>query len=205
MHHSEELNPENNRAIDAGEEKREYKIGPGKRVVMTKNCLHCGSPYFPRNKRQKYCSDSCRVMGCYKRNGYKYKSGRYEKENEFNLEPLKLDRTNQSFLPEAPQPKGFDWDNFKESAAASASVEATKYLLHDRPLMKKIDKLLEMVDSSKLQNGIQYLGIHLRDGKAVSLFRDKQGCVLKNEADGKWFRMVSRNPPKWEQVRSPFR
>jgi hypothetical protein len=203
MYYSEELTPEMARAIQAREERREYKTGPGSRIVLARVCNHCDSQYFPRRKNQKYCCNSCRVMACYKRKGYKYKSGRYEKDDLTNL-PQKQNPIPVPLIPEVSQPKGFDWGNFKESAAASASVETAKYFLHDRPLMQKIDKLLRAVEGKNFQGDIKYLGVQHNNGKPISIFQDSQGFTIVNDVGGRWFKMISRIPVKWVAIPNPL-
>ena len=126
MYYAEKITPEIIRELQAGEERREYKTGPGNRIVLARGCQHCSSQYFPSRKNQKYCSNSCRVMACYKRNNYKYQSGRYVKQKDPQL-PAKQSNTNQepATIPE-PKNTGFDWQQFQSSALASASVETLK-------------------------------------------------------------------------------
>jgi hypothetical protein len=45
--------------------------------MIHKECQHCSEEFERKRKNQKYCGASCRVMACYQRNTYKYKSGSY--------------------------------------------------------------------------------------------------------------------------------
>ncbi len=36
---------------------------------FTKNCLHCGNPFESCRSTKKYCSDTCKLLAYYKRNG----------------------------------------------------------------------------------------------------------------------------------------
>lgn len=44
-----------------------------------KNCKHCFKPFQSRRSNHVYCTTSCKTKASYKRNGYKYVSGHYEK------------------------------------------------------------------------------------------------------------------------------
>lgn len=47
---------------------------------MTKTCPNCQEQFEARRKNHKYCTTSCKTMASFKRNKYKYQSGRYIKD-----------------------------------------------------------------------------------------------------------------------------
>ena len=47
--------------------------------MITKNCTHCGTQFEAKRSNAKYCRQSCRTIASYKRNGYVYRQGHYEK------------------------------------------------------------------------------------------------------------------------------
>jgi hypothetical protein len=117
---------------------------------------------------------------------------------------VKLNPVPAPILSEPPQPKGFDWKNFGESAVASAAVQTLKYVVHDQPLEQRIDKLVNAVEGGRLSGNIKYIGVKLKGGKPVSIFKDGQGFTIINDAEGRWFNMISRNPVRWQSIASPF-
>ena len=50
--------------------------------MITKNCAHCGAEFEAKRSNAKYCKQSCRTSASYKRNGYVYRQGHYEKPGE---------------------------------------------------------------------------------------------------------------------------
>lgn len=50
--------------------------------MITKNCAHCGTEFEAQRSNAKYCRQSCRTSASYKRNGYVYRQGHYEKPGE---------------------------------------------------------------------------------------------------------------------------
>ena len=48
------------------------------------NCKHCNEEFIKTRKDKVYCCPSCVTMACYKRNNYKYVSGKYVKEGTLN-------------------------------------------------------------------------------------------------------------------------
>lgn len=201
MYYTEKITPEILRKLQSEEGRREFKTGPDNRIVIARVCHHCSSQYFPRRKNQKYCSTSCRVMACYKRNGYSYKSGRYEKSVK-DKESAIVNQT-QTEPNDLGKKKKFDWKNYQEAALANASIEGLKYIFHDRALMNKVDKLLQLVSGS-LPNNVKYVGVELLDGKPVGVFRDPQNALLINDQAGNWFKVVSENPVRLTSIQSPF-
>lgn len=51
-----------------------------------KHCKHCNNRFEARRRNQLYCCQSCKTLASYKRNGYKYVSGHYEKSPDSNKE-----------------------------------------------------------------------------------------------------------------------
>ena len=51
---------------------------------MRGNCKHCYEEFEQRRRNHLYCTQSCKTMASYKRNNYKYVSGRYEIANNSN-------------------------------------------------------------------------------------------------------------------------
>jgi hypothetical protein len=205
MYHSEKISPEIIRKLTENEDRGDlYKIGAGSRIVRARQCDHCGESYYPRRKNQKYCSGSCRVLACYKRKNYKYKSGRYQKDEEKSLAPVQA--IIPSIIPTTEKPKpSFDWSNFGESAAASATVETAKYLIHDKPMMDKIDKMLNILSGKNLGGNLKYKGVQMLNGNPIGLFQDDHGFTVINTHDGRWFKIVSNNPMKLQAMTSPFK
>lgn len=143
-------------------------------------------------------------MACYKRKNYKYKSGRYQKDNEKSLAPLQANPP--TIIPTTEEPKpSWDWSNFGESAAASAAIETTKYMIHDKPLMDKVDKMLNILSGKNLGGNLKYKGVQMLNGKPIGLFLDEKGFTVINTHDGRWFKIVSNNPTKLQAMASPFK
>jgi len=53
-------------------------------MIITKKCKHCSLIFESRRSNHVYCSASCKTKASYKRNNYKYVSGHYQKQNEFD-------------------------------------------------------------------------------------------------------------------------
>jgi hypothetical protein len=47
--------------------------------MISKTCNHCGTEFQAQRTNAKYCKQSCRTSASYKRNGYIYRQGHYEK------------------------------------------------------------------------------------------------------------------------------
>lgn len=62
--------------------------------MITKNCAHCGTEFQAQRSNAKYCRQSCRTNASYKRNGYIYRQGHYEKPGE---------KKEQGFSKAAPE------------------------------------------------------------------------------------------------------
>ena len=64
-------------------------------MKSTKNCKHCSQIFEPRRTNHVYCTTSCKTKASYKRNGYKYVSGHYQKEQLIEIDPEnKMANTN---------------------------------------------------------------------------------------------------------------
>jgi len=194
MYHSERITPEMLRSIQAGEEQRPYKTN-GSRIVFAKQCIFCEAYFWPRRKDHKYCSGSCRVKACQKRKGYTYQQGRYQK-------PKVIEQSMQEkTLPSSK----FDWKHVGETAVGTAAVEGFKYLTHDRTVMKKLNQIIDLLES-RVQtktpvstSPLVFLGLHKLGYGTVALFHDsKSGGYLACEESGRWMKQVSRNPERWE-------
>ena len=55
------------------------------KLIKRKICPHCHEIFEAKRKNHLYCSNSCRVMACYRRKGYVYQSGHYIKESSAPL------------------------------------------------------------------------------------------------------------------------
>ncbi|WP_053976598.1 hypothetical protein [Mangrovimonas xylaniphaga] len=53
---------------------------------ILKHCKHCHVEFRARRRNQIYCCQSCKTLASYKRNGYKYVSGHYQKSPDQNKE-----------------------------------------------------------------------------------------------------------------------
>ena len=58
--------------------------------MITKNCAHCGTEFQAQRSNAKYCRQSCRTIASYKRNGYVYRQGHYEKSAEKKEQALSI-------------------------------------------------------------------------------------------------------------------
>ena len=201
MNHSEE-NPS---GLDANLKTRSvFVTASSKDAVAAKSCEHCSDSFHPRRRNQKYCSNSCRVMACYQRKDYHYQSGRYVKSDQQTALQTK-EETLSSLVPKEENPSdSFSLKRTGEAALGSAAVETAKYFIHDKPMMKKIDKILSTVSKEPYSKGIQYVGLQKIEGKVVSIFKSAQNSIYLNDQSGKWFKLVSRHPARWQQIKSPL-
>lgn len=187
MYGSEKLDENIARRIISGQDTREYKVGPHNRIVFAQYCQHCNEQFFPKRRNHKYCSSSCRALACYKRKNYKYQSGRYVKPSH---EMGKIGETDTPLI----SPNTFDWQNFKESALASAATETAKYLLHDRHVLheikevsKKLDHLTSTTVIDKRRN-LQYVGLKTIGNSVCSVFKDlSTQSILINDPQNNWY------------------
>jgi len=58
-------------------------------------CKHCNEQFKPRRRNHLYCTLSCKTMASYKRNNYKYVSGRYEKDGTSNKHEEVFENNNK--------------------------------------------------------------------------------------------------------------
>ncbi len=204
MYYSEEITPEIIRRLTKNEDTGDlYKIGTGNRIVVARKCSHCANPFYPNRKNQRYCSSSCRVMACYQRNRYRYKSGRYTKSSE-HVQLKQDEKANGELIPMKDVVQDpFSLKRSGEAALGAAAVEAAKYFIHDKPMMDKIDRILSQVSGNTFSNGIRYVGIQSIGGRPVSVFKDTHNMTIVNDQTGKWFKLLTSNPPKWQEIKSP--
>jgi hypothetical protein len=112
-------------------------------MKTAKICKHCDEYFESRRSNHIYCSGSCKTKASYKRNGYKYVSGHYEKDalvpkvegsslpaNMDVIESIKLLETKIESIEKTPKIDGASISNSAiGSAAADATVFAMKKLL----------------------------------------------------------------------------
>jgi len=202
MYHSQELTRNVIREIQENEDRRAYKLGPDHRIVFSRRCAHCGSEFYPRRVNHKFCSASCRVMACYKRKGYKYKSGHYVKNVAIPKEKI----TSLEDVEKQSKPRTeFNWNNTLESAVAMGAVETVKYLTHDQKVMNILKSIKQTIEG-KANNfgGMKYRGIMNIDNYSYAVFQDKNGYCLLNDASGNWYRQNASNANQWQKVLAPF-
>ncbi len=136
------------------EDKTPCKTGPHHRIVPAQTCPECGSYFFARRKNQKYCSGSCRVMACNKRNNYIYKNGSYKKPQngsqgnaigeitEKQLEKFKLEILSGT-------KKTIGLAGIGESGIAVGIFEILRYLIIDRSNEQKLNEIISLLKSQK--------------------------------------------------------
>jgi hypothetical protein len=106
------------------------KNGYKPRPLVEKTCKHCKTDYMSKDLRQVYCSSSCRVLACYKRNDYEYHS-RY-----------------------APKPKtGKLFKDIATVAAGSLAADAAKHI-GKKAIGFQSDELKML---SEIKNNMQYI------------------------------------------------
>ncbi|WP_111682189.1 hypothetical protein [Winogradskyella tangerina] len=117
-------------------------------MEKTRFCKHCKQQFVQRRSNHLYCNASCRTKASYKRNGYKYISGHYEKSELSNTENLP-ELTNiddlilvvqslEKRIEELNNRKGVGTNSLGEAAlgtiAADAGVYAAKKLFAPKSL-----------------------------------------------------------------------
>ena len=77
---------------------------------MKANCKHCSKEFNQRRDNHVYCKPGCKTMASYKRNGYKYISGRYQKapivepiEESITLTDNKIEKMFKALTKEIKQ------------------------------------------------------------------------------------------------------
>tara|TARA_R110000850_G_scaffold109803_3_gene222923 strand:- start:144 stop:578 length:435 start_codon:yes stop_codon:yes gene_type:complete len=103
-----------------------------------KNCKHCYESFESRRSNHVYCTLSCKTKASYKRNGYKYVTGHYKKEeialavpeNELPVSKELLDafkalETKIETISSKPEINGSSISN---AAFGSAAADATVYI-----------------------------------------------------------------------------
>lgn len=66
-------------------------------LVMEKNCIYCGTHFTSKRKSRKYCSDNCKQMAYFKRNGLIF-SGNSETVNVKYERPVTIKTENIKYL-----------------------------------------------------------------------------------------------------------
>ena len=89
--------------------------------MITKNCAHCGKGFEAQRSNAKYCRQSCRTSASYKRNGYVYKQGHYEKPGEKNSQALSKAAPG---LPVHPGMNGLDSGRAKDDISIGGAAES---------------------------------------------------------------------------------
>jgi hypothetical protein len=135
---SEKLSNDLMKRIALGEDTRPYKYS-GSRIVFAEKCKYCGSDFYPRRKDQVYCSQSCRVQYCYKKNNYQYRDGSYKKEESNYLTVQSLKGVDK---PQVIEDKndGIKLNRTIETALGAASYDIAKNLFtkdENKPLKVK--------------------------------------------------------------------
>lgn len=203
MYYSEEITPEIVRRLTENEDRGEfYKVGAGNRIVIARQCNHCGERYYPRRKNQKYCSSSCRVMACYRRNKYTYKSGRYQKGNTANRE---LSVNSNDHLQSLKKDNEFNWNRVAENALANGAIQTLKHFTFEKQVLEKlkaIESQLHFAKPHPQNHALHYKNvICLSDGTVFSVWQDtSSNSVVLSDAQGKWYKVISQNPLRLQEV-----
>lgn len=132
-----------------------------------KNCKHCFEPFESRRSNHVYCTSSCKTKASYKRNGYRYVTGHYKKEeialalpdnelavsHEF-LDAIKALETKIENISAKPEINSGSISNAAiGSAAADATIYAGKILFAPQKLPATkgdVDALRQEINSLKL-------------------------------------------------------
>jgi hypothetical protein len=89
--------------------------------MITKYCAHCGTEFEAKRSNAKYCRQSCRTSASYKRNGYVYRQGHYEKPVEKKEQALSL---AAPALPVQQGMNGFEAGRAKNDISMGGAVES---------------------------------------------------------------------------------
>lgn len=139
-----------------------------------KNCTHCSQIFESRRSNHVYCTASCKTKASYKRNGYKYVSGHYKKEqiivpnpenkmvstNDF-LESIKAIEARIEHLKPSNEISGASISNSAiGSATADAAVYAAKKIFAPNSLpatkgdiemlIKELNQLKSLINSNSI-------------------------------------------------------
>jgi hypothetical protein len=162
-------------------------------------CVHCGKDYKPRRRHsQKYCSSSCNVAACRKRNGYIY--------NPRYVPPDKS--VSKAVLPIIAQGVASSQNtvrNVAESTAGSLIAQAvvkgveyfvdTKEVTLLRKLKEQVEQLQHTTDPQALINQIhsglnEMMVLTLEGARRIELSQDKLGSkldlIISGEDEIKW-------------------
>jgi len=129
----------------------------------TRFCKHCQQQFIQRRSNHLYCSASCRTKASYKRNGYKYISGHYEKIEHSDTQNLPSTTINDDLIlaiqsldkrvEELGNHNALNTNSVKEAAlgtvAADVGVYAAKRLFAPKSLPATKGDLLELKQEIK--------------------------------------------------------
>ena len=90
--------------------------------MITKNCAHCGKVFEAQRSNAKYCKQSCRTSASYKKNGYTYRQGHYEKPGEKNDQSLSTTST-PAVLPVLQGMDGIEMGRAKNEITGAGIME----------------------------------------------------------------------------------
>ncbi|WP_224995939.1 hypothetical protein [Cesiribacter sp. SM1] len=141
--------------------------------IKIKNCIHCFESFEAKRKNHRYCSASCRVMACYKRKGYTYVSGHYQKAihpvinaiGAESLYPTPMPAPSmpsqvpaQNVLQETapPQTNGMTGSGIMESMVGAGAVALGEYFAFYQPMLVQMKEMRQMLNAMGLKlNAIQ--------------------------------------------------
>lgn len=108
-------------------------------MKTTKLCKHCAQYFEARRSNHIYCNTSCKTKASYKRNGYKYVSGHYQKDvllskgedsklplNIDVIESIKLLETKIESIQKTPK---IDGTSISNSALGSVTGDAAVFAM----------------------------------------------------------------------------
>jgi len=109
--------------------------------MIYKECQHCSEEFERKRKNQKYCGASCRVMACYQRNTYKYKSGSYVTQTKVVQTKPKRGEINSSdnLMIQAKNKQSLSIEGVGNSALGAGAVRVLEAVFtkeENKPLTK---------------------------------------------------------------------
>ncbi len=141
------ISPDLHKRLEDNEDRLIYKTGPRSTIILARTCPQCGGPFWPTRKDKKFCSPSCRVMACYKRKKYVYKGGSFKKgEAKLKNDHLVIKNENIPRPPDLSPKRSITTAGIAESLIGASAVQLAKYGLVERPLEKKIDRILSLLE-----------------------------------------------------------
>ena len=136
-------------------------------LIKRKICPHCHEIFEAKRKNHLYCSDSCRVMACYRRKGYVYQSGHYIKDtpaflgkdpsmesvgalpctNSTSVIPVNFADSGQSGMKDLSVRRSDEitMAGVLENAIGSGIVAIGKHMIFDREEAKNVKETREAV------------------------------------------------------------